>query len=209
MKPLAGLATSLLSLLPLACQTAEPVVLSLDGRVDRLAELDPVDVVVLPVSSTDPSIAAPYREMEEAIREQLLAKRYSVLAREAVLARARPNGGLGEPVSYEPGASQEDAVLEVQIHGFDVPKSGPIRKVAVDASFKLVGTDPAQTVFWERRHARAEIRTDSLEQKTLMTRGEVQVEAIEDFVELVFRELPEKARLSTLTESTATNIRPD
>ena len=90
--------------------------------VGRLAQVNPRDIVVMPVANHTGQASLPLSELRRAFQEGLVLRRYSPLSLEYVdshLDYAAAEGSEAIEASYPVGSLQEGAVLQIAINTWD------------------------------------------------------------------------------------------
>jgi len=102
----------------------------------RLTEVNPLEVVVLPIANATSGKTVPLDVMRTEFVEGLVNRRYTPLAVDYVDDRA-------VEASYRPGQMNEQAVLRVVVTGWDDALLSTHGRVTVQADIHLLDADPA------------------------------------------------------------------
>mgnify|MGYP001827469888 CR=1 FL=1 len=136
----------LVAALAAACTTPPKLPPGADnpGLSDRgLREVNPLDVAVLPVTNQTGLSGLPLDELRRCFHQGLVERHYSPLALDYVDGRATE-------ASYQPGASEENAVLEVVLTGWDDRHWKTHARLVIDADVWLrdAARPEADAVLW-------------------------------------------------------------
>jgi hypothetical protein len=112
----------------------------------NLEEVQPVDVVVLPVINNSGNRDVPENDLRSAFYQTLPRRRYSPISLDFI------NRGVAE-ASYNPGALQEDAVLKVVVRKWDLSRWESDARLTVEVeAWMLSAVDGSQ--MWGGRLSR-------------------------------------------------------
>jgi hypothetical protein len=180
------LLASLAALVPLSgCASIKPPrEASVEGLgVGRLKEVNPLDVVVLPIENHSGRAGLPLDTMRREFQEGLVKLRYSPLALDYVDRQV-------VEATYNPGDLREQAVLQVFVTGWDDRLWSTHTKLTVDAEvFLLDARNPeAGQALWGGRVSR---KLDlARERAAVATDERLLAIAVEEFVQDVLSTLP-------------------
>ena len=117
-----------------ACQSTNKPPRGADNETlvtGRLAEANPLDVVVLPIENATDRTELPLHVLRAELQEGLVRLRYSPLALEYVDARVAEAG-------YEPGSMEEQAVFRVVLTGWEDSMLAKAGRVTIQADVHLL-----------------------------------------------------------------------
>ena len=109
------------AVLPTACRMSPEPPWGHDNDslvIGRLAQVNPRDIVVMPVTNLTGNSKVPLEGLRSAFQSGLVARRYSPLALDFVDSQTL-EASYEEDASYEIGSLQEQGVLQVAITGWD------------------------------------------------------------------------------------------
>ena len=184
--PTRVLLASLAALLPLSgCASIQPPrEASVEGLgVGRLKQVNPLDVVVLPIENHSGRSGLPLDTMRREFQEGLVKLRYSPLALDYVDRQV-------VEATYNPGDLREQAVLQVFVTGWDDRLWATHTKLTIDAEvFLLDARNPeAGQALWGGRVSR---KLDlGRERGAIASEERLLARAVEDFVQDVLSTLP-------------------
>lgn len=177
---------SLVAFVPLtACaSTRPPREATVEGlSVGRLKQVNPLDIVVLPIENHAGRGALPLDTMRREFQEGLVKLRYSPLALDYVDRQV-------VEATYNPGDLREQAVLQVFVTGWDDRLWSTHSRLQIDAEvFLLDARNPeAGQALWGGRVSR---KLDlGRERAAIATDERLLALAVEDFVQDVLSTLP-------------------
>jgi hypothetical protein len=108
-----------------------------------LAQVNPLDVVVLPIQNNTGRTGLPLAELRRAFHAGLVRQKYSPLSLEFVDERA-------VEAAYTPGTLEEQAILQVIINGWDDSQVRTMSRLQVQAEVYLLdprNPDPRQPLW--------------------------------------------------------------
>jgi len=149
-------------------------------QAGTLSEVNPNDIVVLPVENTTGK-SLPLDQVREEFHAGLVRLRYSPLSIDYVDAR-RPI-----EASYAPGQLSEEAALRVVITGWDDSSWISHSRLVIDAEVHLLDATLGQPIWGGEVSRRVDVMSDipsSAQNRTLMAH------AIEEFVGDVLASMP-------------------
>jgi len=154
----------------------------------RLAEVNPVDVVVLPIENLTERTDLPLEAMRADFHTGLVKRRYSPLGLEYVDARVMVEDASVIEAAYEPGALQENAVFQVSILEWDDHLLDSHGRLEVTALVHLLDAQNGSgEALWGGTVTR---RIDVNLERATSTGGKLELRATGKFVEDVLASLP-------------------
>jgi len=154
-----------------------------DLVVGSLAQVNPLDIVVLPIQNNTGREGLPLTELREAFHAGLVRQKYSPLSLTFVDARV-------VEAAYTPGDLNEQAILQVFVNNWDDSQWRSMSRLHVQAEVYLLDSrnpDPRQPLWGGKVDRRVDIATAT---PGLPNSAAALNHAVDEFVQSVLASLP-------------------